>query len=198
MRADELMSSPPVVVTPEMSVKEAASVLVASNITAAPVLDPSGTLVGIVSEADLLVHETPRDPRAHLRPLPDDPVPPPQRVADVMTTDVITVPQGADAADAVALMLERGIKSIPVVSGHRVVGMVSQRDLLRALARDDRAIQSDVEGRLAQNVEEPERYRVDVQGGIVSVCGPSTNVGGATALVRTVPGVIRVVWHDAD
>jgi CBS domain-containing protein len=195
VRTDELMSSPAVAVSPEMSIKQAAAVLVANDVTAAPVLDGAGDLVGIVSEADLLVHETPHDPRAHLRLLPDDPVPPPRRVSDVMSTDVTTVSEGADASDAVAIMLDLRVKSVPVLAGGRVVGVISQRDLLRALARDDAEIRGDVEERLRQNVEEPESYRVTVREGLVTVTGH--NQRGATALVRTVPGVIRVMWRDA-
>jgi CBS domain-containing protein len=198
VRADELMSSPVVTVTPEMSVKAAAGVLLDGNVIAAPVLDDVGALVGIVSETDLLAHRTPHDPRAHLRLLPDDPVPPPHAVRDVMTTNVITTPEHADAADTVTVMLERRVKSLPVLRDGRVVGMVSQRDLLRALARSDDDISTDVQHRLTEHLDAPAGYRVAVREGMVSVCGPNPERSAAVALVRTVPGVVRVIWRDVS
>lgn len=195
MRADELMSSPVLTVTPEMSVKAAAAVLVDGKVTAAPVLGGAGELVGIVSESDLLAHGTPQDPRAHIRLLPDDPVPLPHAVRDVMTADVITVPERADAADAVTVMLERRVKSLPVLRDGRVVGMVSQRDLLRALARSDDEIWADVQQRLHDHLDAPEGFRVDVREGVVTISGTNTSRSAAVALVRTVPGVLRAVWR---
>ena len=137
MRVREVMSSPVVTVPLDMPLKEVAKVLVTRGISAVPVVD-DGALVGILSEADLVPLELAPDPRAHLARLPDA-SPTPSRVAsEAMTRDVVALPEEADVADAGRLMLERRIKSIPVLRGRRVVGIVARRDLLEVLARSDK------------------------------------------------------------
>ena len=74
-----------------------------------------GELVGIVSEADLVPLELAPDPRAHLAPPADPPVDPPRVAAEVMTRAVVALHEDADAAEAGRLLLDRGIKSVPVV-----------------------------------------------------------------------------------
>lgn len=98
MRAVEVMSTPVKTVSAGLTTKQAAKMLVENGITAAPVVDEIGRLVGIVSEADLLRREIQPDPRAHLTQLTDLAVPVRRRVAEVMTRDVICVPTSADAA----------------------------------------------------------------------------------------------------
>ena len=65
MRARDIMSSPVVTVTPDMTVKYAANLLSAHGFTALPVLDDDGRLVGVVTEADLVRDRFPRDARYH-------------------------------------------------------------------------------------------------------------------------------------
>ena len=63
MRARDLMSTPVITVTPETSVKQAASLLSSHGFTALPVVDDYDCLVGIVTEADIVRGRLPRDPR---------------------------------------------------------------------------------------------------------------------------------------
>ena len=147
MRVREVMSSPVVTVPPDMPLKAVAKLLVTGGVSAVPVVD-RGELAGILSEADLIPLELAPDPRAHLAPLPAAPAP--SRIAsEAMTRDVVTLPEEADVADAGRLMLERRIKSIPVVRGRRVIGIVARRDLLEVLARSDEEIARDLEALLA-------------------------------------------------
>lgn len=131
----ELMSSPAVTVSWASSVEHAADVLRGRGFTALPVIDEEGHLVGIVTEADVLDGRVPPDPRRRGSAEPD----PTRRrragrtVADVMTTPVESLTPGADAADAAAIMLDEGIRCLPVVDGHAVVGVVTRRDLLGAI-----------------------------------------------------------------
>jgi predicted transcriptional regulator len=148
VRVREVMSSPVITVPPDMGLKEVADLLVRHGISAVPVV-ADGELVGIVSEADLVPLELAPDPRAHLIVQTDAPVRLPQVAAEVMTRAVIALPEDADTADAGRLMLERRIKSIPVVKGRRVVGIVARRDLLEVLVRRDQDIAGELEALLA-------------------------------------------------
>ena len=151
MRVRDVMSSPVITVSPDKRLKEVAELLVSNGISAVPVVD-DGELVGIVSEADLVPLELAPDPRAHLAPLADPPVDLPRVAAEVMTRAVVALHEDADAAEAGRLMLDRRIKSIPVVRGRQVVGIVARRDLLEVLARRDEDIARDLEAMLASEL----------------------------------------------
>ncbi|HEX5877892.1 MAG TPA: CBS domain-containing protein [Actinomycetota bacterium] len=192
MRVRDVMSSPVVTVPPDMPLKEVAKLLVTRGVSAVPVVD-RGELAGILSEADLIPLELAPDPRAHLAPLPAAPAT--SRIAsEAMTRDVVTLPEEADVADAGRLMLERRIKSIPVLRGRRVVGIVARQDLLEVLARSDEEITRDLEALLAAELGAPSRYRVTVRDGVVDLTGPPDPVDRqlATLLARGVPGVLEV------
>jgi CBS domain-containing protein len=193
VRVRDVMSSPAVTVPPELPLKELADVLVERAISAVPVVE-GGELVGIVSEADLLPLESTPDPRAHLAPLPEPPTGVPQVVAEVMTREVIALPEDADVAEASRLMLERGIRSIPVVRGRRVTGVVARRDLLKVLARSDDDIARELEALLAEELGAMAPYRVAVRDGVAELEGPAdpTSRRLVGLLARGIPGVVGV------
>jgi CBS domain-containing protein len=193
----EVMSSPVVCVPPGMGVKEVADLLVRHAIGAVPVVE-DGELVGIVSEADLVPLELAPDPRAHLIPPAEPPAHLPKLAAEVMTRTVVALPEEADTAEAGRLMLERRIKSIPIVRGRRVVGIVARRDLLAVLARSDQDIARDLEGLLAAELGMPSPYRATVRAGSVVLRGPSDPASRrlAVLLAREVPGVVEVCFDQ--
>ena len=193
MRVKQVMSSPVITVPPDMRLKKVADLLVTHAISAVPVVD-DGDLVGILSEADLIPLGLAPDPRAHLAPPADLPGDVPGVAAEAMTSDVIALPEDADTAEAARLMLEQRIKSIPIVRGRRVVGIVARRDLLEVLARSDEAIARDLEHLLAGELGPPNPYRVVVRDGIVELTGPVDPTRGrlATLLARGVPGIVDV------
>jgi CBS domain-containing protein len=197
MRVSDVMSSPVVAVAPDAHPKEVADLLVRHEISAVPVVD-GDELVGIVSEADLIPLELAPDPRAHLAPVREPPARVPRVVAEVMTREVVALPERADAAEAGRLMLERGVKSIPVVRGRRVVGIVARRDLLRVLARGDEDIAGDLRALLEEELGPPSPYRVAVRDGVVELTGPPdpTTRRLATLLVRGVPGVVDIRFPE--
>jgi CBS domain-containing protein len=193
VRVRKVMSSPVVTVPPGMRLKEVAKVLVTRGISAVPVVD-DGELVGILSEADLVPLELAPDPRAHLARSPDASRTTSRVASEAMTRAVVALAEGADVADAGRLKLERRIKSIPVLRGRRVVGIVARRDLLAVLARSDEAITRDLEALLAAELGSPCPYRVTVRDGIVDLTGPRDPVDRRLAmlLARGVPGVLEV------
>src|SRR4051794_11460269 len=171
MRISELMSSPAMTVWSWRPISEAGRLLLRRGVTALCVVDGDGHLLGVVSRSDLLRHRVARDPRAHVRPTLLDRTAPPVTVADVMTKDVLALPPTADEADAAEIMLERRIRSIPVVEDGRLLGVVSVTDMLRAAVRGDERIADDVRGALRQVAGGGEARGVRVDDGVVTIEG---------------------------
>jgi CBS domain-containing protein len=199
MRVKDLMSSPVVCVSPDTPLRQVATILVDRGISALPVVNAEGRLVGIVSEADLVRVATGEGPT---HPAHADPLVPvvPTRVGDVMTRDVVTLPEEADAVDAARLMLERRVKRLPVMAGDHVVGVVSRRDLLRTMVRDDADIAAEVESLLGKEAFMVGRFGVEVRRGVVTLSG-----GGepserrlAELIARGVSGVLGVRFDESD
>lgn len=129
MQAQDVMNRAVITIRPHMPVAAAAALLVARGVTSAPVVTAEGMLRGIVSEADLL----------RARPVVDvteqtteDAV----TAADVMTPQPVTVRPTDELADVAALLLDRGVRAVPVVDGGRLVGILSRRDVLGLIARE--------------------------------------------------------------
>lgn len=194
MRARDVMTSPAVTVRRETEVGEAARLLCDRGFTALPVVNDDDELVGIVTEADLVARRFPPDPR--YRSGPDDGVmltPAGATVADVMTTDVLTARTGTDIADLAETMLARHVRSVPVVEGDRVIGVVSRRDLVRTLARDDTMVARDIRHRL-EIYGGPQRWTVSVHNGVARINDVRNDVTDrhvATVIAESVPGVTR-------
>jgi CBS domain-containing protein len=150
VKVTEIMSQPVVTVTPGTGIKTAAELLVEHGISALPVVDSAGQLVGIVSEADLIPIEARPDPRSQATPLGPTAGSTPRSVADVMTRDVVVVTTQSEVAEAAKIMLRRDVKRVPVLSGRRIVGIVSRRDLVKVIARTDARIEAEVNSRLAE------------------------------------------------
>jgi CBS domain-containing protein len=192
MQARQIMTSPVVTVRPDTTVREAATLLLDRRITAAPVLDAGGELLGIVSEGDLVVDRFGHDPRNHVQPVQDE-LPGPQSVSEVMTTPVIALGPSADAADLAQTMLDGDVRSIPIVEGATVIGIVSRRDLLRTLVRDDDDIRAEIVDRITDYRAPDGSWDVQVTDGAVLIVGDLEDDGrAAVALARTVPGASSV------
>lgn len=104
---------------PQASVRDAACVMTRANCGSVLVMDLPDTLLGILTERDLMT-------RVLARGLdPDRTV-----VSEVMTPNPICVPPETPVSDAVALMLERGFRHLPLVAGAKILGVFSVRDAL--------------------------------------------------------------------
>lgn len=128
--AKDVMSKTVVTVRPNTPARAAAAMLVANGFTGAPVVTAEGVLRGMVSEADLLRVAALSEPG-----VPD--AAPDVTASSVMTPKPMAMRPTDDLADVVALMLEHGIRSVPIVDDGRLVGIVSRRDVLRSVARRD-------------------------------------------------------------
>src|SRR5919202_4798551 len=114
--AADVMTADPVTFRPETSVHEAAQSLAENRISGAPVVNDGGTIVGIVSEYDLIARAG-------------------SLVRDVMTRDVVSVPDTMPLDRVRAVLVARRLKRVPVVNAAgRLVGLISRADLVRELA----------------------------------------------------------------
>ena|SRR5919198_4204308 len=131
MRARDVMSRPVYTVRPDTPIEQAAALLDEHGFAAAPVVNGTGRLVGIVSEADLLQHRVPPDPTAHLRRgIPRPAGDRPRLVGQVMTNSVISMPPEADLAEVTEQLLDHQIRSMPIVAQGEV-----ERQVVATLAR---------------------------------------------------------------
>jgi predicted transcriptional regulator len=191
MLVRELMSTPAVTVRPDASIKEAARRLTEHGITAMPVVDGSGALLGVISEADVIRDAVLPDQRAHERPVHLADGPYGTRVRDVMSHFPLSVRTDADLAAAAELMTGTAVKSLPVVERGVVVGMISRRDIVAVLARSDQRIEGEVDELLRSAGLD---VSVEVVDGVVVLDGPEETHQQemARVLVGTVQGVVGV------
>lgn len=194
MKVSEIMSRPVITVKADFSVKQTARLLVELGISALPVVDADEALVGIVSDADMLPIEARPDPRSQATPLAPTSRKSPSSVAQIMNRDVLTITPNIAVSQAARIMLEAGVKRLPVVRGRHVVGIVSRGDLVKVLARRDIDIETEIAHRLADLGLEAGRDGVRVAGAVATIQlrnqGPDRRLAESTAL--TVPGVLEV------
>lgn len=144
MQTKDIMTTPVVSVAPETGVSDVARLLLERHISAVPVIEAGGRLVGMVSEGDFLRRAEDGSHRHGswwLRLFSEpgenaaDYVKTHGRsAADVMTRDVVTVTEDTSAGDVAHLLETKRIKRVPVLRDGKVVGIVSRADLLRGLA----------------------------------------------------------------
>jgi CBS domain-containing protein len=201
MRVKDIMSSPVYTVERATTVDAAAALMTTKSVTALPVLDESGAVVGMVGESDLLWHRVPADPTAHLRPLPTtDPADRPGLVVEVMSPYPVTAQPDTDVAEAAEAMLEYDVRSIPVLDDGDLVGIVSRRDILRAMVRGDDVLTAEVQHRLDEYADGQHRWTATVEGGVARIAGDFDDIteqGVVAVLARTVPGVAAVDLNPA-
>lgn len=214
LRARDLMTPDVVTVPPETPVLTIARMLADRGISAAPVLDPQGLLLGIVTEADLirrLAGEEDR-PAGWFASLFADQERDAARYArthgvtarDVMTAEVVAVDPDTPASAVAHLMEDRGIRRVMVTQEGRLKGIVSRADLLRALVAPPREAGELSDDRIRRAVlaamkKEPWAdtfyTMVDVRDGVVEFHGFSRSAAvqrGLRVLAENVPGVKSV------
>ncbi|HEY2959449.1 MAG TPA: CBS domain-containing protein [Actinomycetota bacterium] len=193
--------------------KEIVRVLAERRISALPVLDARGLVVGVVSQADLLhKEEFPEGPDDRWR------IEGRQRRAarakaagdtakELMTAPAVTVGPEATVAEAAKLLERHGIKRLPVVDdAGRLVGIASRADLLKVFLRSDQDIRREVlEDVLLHTMwVDPDAFTVEVRDGVVTLAGPlefRSLIPIAVRLVHGVDGVVNVVdrlWFEVD
>jgi CBS domain-containing protein len=196
-----------VTVTPRTSLKDVAQSLVDHRISGVPVVDPEGAVLGVVSEADLLMKEGGADAIRHrsLARVRGESKESQAQIAKVaattageaMTAPAITIGPDRSIPEAAAVMTARRINRLPVVEDGRLVGIVSRADLVRAFIRSDeelaRTIREDVLLRVLWL--DPALFTVEVEDGVASV-GGSVERRSTTQMIERciglVPGIVGV------
>ena len=212
MKVQDVMTREVVTVEPRTPIKDVARLLVARRISGVPVVEADGTVVGVVSEGDILVKERDRcgstSLLAHFLDLdvPERAKHDARDAADAMTAPPVTIRKARPVHEAAALMLDRRVNRLPVVDEHsRLVGIVTRADLVRAFARTDAEIERDIRDDVLRRTfwASPDRFAVDVKGGEVTIQGRVADQQSAdvlTRLVEHVPGVVqvrsRISWPD--
>lgn len=146
MKARDVMVSPVITAKPSASVKELAKMLLEHRISAVPVVDDQRKIMGIVSEGDLLHRAESgteqQRPWWLLALARDDALAADyikahaHKVADVMTTEVITAGPDTSLYEIAATLEKYGIKRVPIVKDGELVGIVSRANLIQAVASD--------------------------------------------------------------
>ena len=140
MQVQDVMTKMPMTIDPEAPVETAVAVMRERRMRHLPVVDAAGRLIGIVTDRDLrsamfgsaLVEHLPAEHDGRLRALTatlND-----VRVSHVMTWQVVTIGPQAPVAQAAAIMANFRVGSLPVTEGGRLVGIVTEHDVLKALA----------------------------------------------------------------
>ncbi|MGH7112387.1 MAG: CBS domain-containing protein [Stellaceae bacterium] len=221
MDAAEVMSRSVITVTPETGIVEAARLMLRHRISGLPVVAEGGSVIGIVTEGDLLRRaETGTATRRSrwmellvgpARLARDYVETHARKVGEIMTRQVVGVTPRTPLGEIVTLMEQHHVKRLPVIAEGNLVGIVSRADLVRALIEMMPPVSgecSDEEIRwriLAALAAEPWGRHFDVgvwvKNGIVVLGGTYTNEDERAALkvlVENTPGVKdvrdRLVW----
>ena len=133
MKVRDVMTGQPLTVALNTLVREAADLMKARGIRHLPVVDQTGRLLGILTDRDIshaalvpaLAEYLSWDPRRLRAP----------RVRDVMTWTVVTIDPDATLVQAGLSMFQHRIGSLPVVENGRLVGILTDRDVLAALRK---------------------------------------------------------------
>ncbi|KUO65389.1 MAG: hypothetical protein APF80_06410 [Alphaproteobacteria bacterium BRH_c36] len=170
MHASDIMTTKVISVGGDASVTDVANLLLKHGISAVPVVDKTGRLLGVVSEGDLMrrlqgdtdargswwlgIFSAPPNNISEFLKVEG------RNASDVMTKDVVTIGSDTPVAEIARLLETNKIKRVPVVDNDRLVGIVSRANLLHGLAAtaqqskampnlDDRALRTKVMEALA-------------------------------------------------
>jgi CBS domain-containing protein len=188
-------------VRPETPYKEIVERMLERRISALPVVGAAGQVLGVVSEADLMLKE--EKPRhlggALVQPRGDEARAMARNAAALMTAPAVTVGEDASLTEAARLMHHRRVKRLPVVDeAGSLVGIVSRADVLSAFARSDESIETEVrEDVLLRTLAiDPETVTVTVRDGVVRLEGELETRSLVRILERLVLGAEGVIGLD--
>lgn len=200
MKVRDVMTRQVVTARPETSLRDLALLLSEHRISGMPVLDPTGSVVGIISEADILAKERGHEPMHGSgltwlfgeRGAPDEL----RRhaattVGEAMTTPAITIDQDRPLREAAAVMLDRSVNRLPVTANGLLVGILSRADLVRAyIRRDQEALAAIREEVLRKTMWlDPDDMVLDVHDGVAHIAG-TVDRRSTAAIIERLMGLV--------
>jgi CBS domain-containing protein len=207
-RVRDVMTTRVVAVRGGATFKDIVALLTKYRVSAFPVLDDQGAVVGVVSEADLLSKEALVAAMGRQAVRLGRTADSPYRgdlaragavtAADLMTKPPVVVMPDEPVASAARLMYHARVKRLPVVGpGGRLAGIVSRADVLSVYSRPDDEIREEVTKRVIANEfsADPDLFAVTVSAGVVTLEGhPETTASGRDLVAETwhVEGVVSV------
>lgn len=146
LTAKDIMTRQVITVTPELSVRELATLLLTHKIGGAPVVDGEGKLLGVVTESDLidqgknvhiptvvsildsfLVLENPNRMDQEFKKMLG------RTVGDICAKELVTVNEETLLSDIATIMSEKRVHTLPVVAAGELVGVIGKTDLIRSI-----------------------------------------------------------------
>jgi CBS domain-containing protein len=115
MIARDIMTRRVHTTSPGERIRDAAQVLAERHISGMPVVDEPGTIIGMLTEADIISKQG-------------------ELVQDIMSREIITVLEETPVDEIARLLSQRHIKRVPVLANGRLVGVVSRADIVAAVA----------------------------------------------------------------
>lgn len=206
VKIKDLMSEDVLVVGPDTRLKDVAAILAERGISGLPVTNEQHKVLGVVSEADILVKE--QGPEARHGGLvgwllgggiADEEKLAARTAGEAMTSPAITIGAHTHVAEAARLMTANGIKRLPVVDWDgKLVGIITRADLVRAFARTDAEIEREIRDDVIRRtlwVDDDKNLRIEVHRGEVTLAGQFERRSDAELMshfVARVPGVVSV------
>ncbi|NVN10527.1 CBS domain-containing protein [Nguyenibacter vanlangensis] len=219
MQVKDVMTSPAIGIAPTDAITDAIRLMLEHRVSGLPVITPTGELVGVVTEGDLM-RRSELDTEAAVswfgnlfrtpgRQASDYVHSHGRRVGDVMSERPVSIWPEAPLRDAVMMLALHNVRRLPVVKDDQVVGIISRSDILRALlplipqdhaVSDDRNIREAIlrEHRKVLPWSARTLIGVDVANGVVELTGTVTDDRVRTAArvaAENVKGVVSVVDH---
>jgi CBS domain-containing protein len=198
----DVMTTEVATVAPTTTFKEIVARLIRHRVSALPVVDDEGRVLGVVSEADLLLKEEHPDPDADLplvwtrRRRAEHDKAAAAVARDLMTVAVVSIAPDATVAEAARRLHAAGVKRLPVVDREgRLAGIVSRADLLKVFDRPDQDIRREIMDEVIVGAfsMDPDRFFIHVDEGVVVLQGRIERRSILPYLLRAVRGVEGVV-----
>jgi CBS domain-containing protein len=197
MLVREIMTSPVYSVREDTSLEAALKLMATARVTCLPVIDGEQRVVGVISEADLLKADLEPDPRAHVRPARQPAESLLTVVGQVMTARPHTVREDSDVAELAHTFATKPWKSVPVVRGDVLLGVVSRSDVIRAMARSDEDIAVEITRTLVETGLQA--WHAEVTDGVVHITGTGSDreLGAVISIAQSVKGVRHVTSGES-
>jgi CBS domain-containing protein len=195
----DLMTTDVIAVSRGTGLRDAARLMFRNRVSGLPIVDDTGALVGIITEADFLKLEVERQEGTRGQG---------DTVGDVMSRGVVTVPPNVEIYEAAKIMAVQEVKRLPVVDeDNRLLGVISRSDIVSIFTRPDDVIEDEIREDLIRRVLfiDPDEIQVGVANGVVTLSGEMATRNEASMLeelTNRLDGVLRVesklTWAEGD